>query len=143
MFNAESQYYEGNTMGAMRRSRVENQWWSEQEPGDGMTPALSLNKLFQYNTNTDYYLENASFLNVRTINVGYNLPKAAEKLRMSNLRLYASINNVLVIKSKLNAAYNPEGTTQGEIGGINSTPGVNLGSEPLNRTYVIGVNFGF
>ncbi len=143
MFNAESQYYEGNTMGAMRRSRVENQWWSENEPGDGMTPALSLNKLFQYNTNTDYYLENASFLNVRTINLGYNLPKAAEKLKMSNLRLYASINNVLVVKSKLNAAYNPEGTTQGEVGGINSTPGVNLGSEPLNRTYVIGVNFGF
>ncbi len=143
MFNAESQYYEGNTMGAMRRSRVENQWWSEQEPGDGMTPALSLNKLFQYNTNTDYYLENASFLNVRTVNVGYNLPKVAERLKMGNLRVYASINNVLVIKSKLNAAYNPEGTTQEEIGGINSTPGVNLGSEPLNRTYVIGLNFGF
>ncbi len=143
MFNAESQYYEGNTLGAMRRSRVENQWWSVDEPGDGKTPALSLNQLFQFNTNTDYYLESASFLNVRTLNVGYNLPKIASRLKMSNLKFYASINNLLLVKSRLNAAYNPEGNTQGEVGGINSTPGVNLGSEPLNRTYVIGVNFGF
>lgn len=143
MFNAESQYYEGNTLGAMRRSRVENQWWSVDEPGDGKTPALALSQLFQFNTNTDYYLESASYLNVRSVNIGYNLPQVAQKLKMSNLKFYASINNLLLVKSKLNAAYNPEGTTQGEISGISSTPGINLGSEPLNRTYVIGVNFGF
>lgn len=144
MFNVESQSYEGNTLGAMRRSRVENQWWSEQEPGDGKTPALSLNQLFQFNSNTDYYLENASFFTVRTVNLGYNLPNVAKKLKMGNLRLYASINNLLLVKSKLNAAYNPEGTTNGEVSGISSTPGTNQnGSEPLNRTYVIGVNFGF
>ena len=63
---------------------------------------------------------------------------------MGNLRLYASVNNLLLVKSKLNAAYNPEGTTNGEVSGISSTPGTNQnGSEPLNRTYVIGVNFGF
>lgn len=143
MFNVESQSYEGNTLGAMRRSRVENQWWSETDPGDGKTPALALRELFQYNAITDYYLENASFLNVRTLNVGYKLPKVAARLKMSNLKFYASINNLLVVKSKLNASYNPEGSTLGEVGGMNSTPGINLGSEPLNRTYVIGVNFGF
>jgi len=143
MFNVESQYYEGNTLGAMRRSRVENQWWSEAEPGDGMTPALSLNKLFQYNTNTDYYLENASFVSLRSINLGYNFPQLATKLKMSNLKLYGSINNLILVKAKGNASYNPEGTTQGEVSGINSTPGMNLGSEPLNRTFVLGLNLGF
>jgi hypothetical protein len=62
---------------------------------------------------------------------------------MSNLRLYTSINNLLVIKDKDNHAYNPEGTTQGEVDGIASTPGVNLGSEPINRTIVLGINVGF
>ncbi|GAA4440668.1 TonB-dependent receptor [Ravibacter arvi] len=143
MFNVESQSYEGNTLGAMRRSRVENQWWSEAEPGDGKTPALALSQLFQYNTNTDYYLENASFLSVRTVNIGYTMPKVAQKLKMSNFKIYASLNNLLLIKSKLNASYNPEGTTLGEVSGINSTPGVNMGSEPINRTYVLGINFGF
>lgn len=143
MFNVENQYYEGNTLGAMRRSRVENQWWSESEPGDGMTPALSLNKLFQFNTNNDYYLQNASFVSLRSINLGYNFPQLATKLKMSNLKVYGSINNLILVKAKGNSSYNPEGTTQGEVSGINSTPGMNLGSEPLNRTFVIGLNLGF
>ncbi|WP_205941090.1 SusC/RagA family TonB-linked outer membrane protein [Albibacterium indicum] len=144
MFNAENQYYEGNTLGAMRRSLVENQWWSEDEPGDGKTPAAALSQLFGYNTNTDYYIENASFLNVRNINLGYTFPNIKEgKTGIQSLRLYASVNNLFYITSSENHSYNPEGATQGEVDGINSTPGVNLGSEPINRTFVFGVNLGF
>ena len=143
MFNAENQYYEGNTLGAMRRSLVENQWWSEEEPGDGTNPAAALSQLFGYNTNNDFYLEDASYLNVRSINLGYTFPDFSEGKGIKSLRLYASVNNALVIKNKGNHAYNPEGTTRGEVSGISSTPGVNLGSEPLNRTFVLGLNIGF
>jgi TonB-linked SusC/RagA family outer membrane protein len=144
ILNFENQYYEGNTLGAMRRSLVENQWWSEEEPGDGKTPAAALSQLFGYNTNNDFYLEDASFLNVRNVNLGYTLPEGiAQKIGMNSLRIYSSVSNLLVIKHKDNHAYNPEGTTRGEVSGINSTPGVNLGSEPLNRTIVFGVNVGF
>jgi hypothetical protein len=62
---------------------------------------------------------------------------------MSNLKVYGSINNLILVKAKGNSSYNPEGTTNGEVSGINSTPGMNLGSEPLNRTFVIGLNLGF
>src|SRR5690606_27244672 len=144
MFNAENQYYEGNTLGAMRRSLVENQWWSEDEPGDGKTPAAALSQLFDYNTNTDFYIENASFLNVRNLNLGYTFADIAKKnWGVKSLRVYTSINNLLVIKSKDNHSYNPEGTTQGEVSGIGSIPGINLGSEPLNRTFVFGFSLGF
>lgn len=143
MFNAENQYYEGNTLGAMRRSLVEDQWWSEEEPGNGTNPAAALSQLFGYNTNNDFYLEDASYLNVRSINFGYTFPNFSEGKGIKSLRLYASVNNALVIKNKENHAYNPEGTTRGEVSGISSTPGVNLGSEPLNRTFVLGLNIGF
>lgn len=144
IFNAENQYYEGNTLGAMRRSLVENQWWSATEPGDGMTPAAALSQLFSYNTNTSYYIEDASYMAVRNLNLGFTLPSdLVQKVGMTNLRVYTSVNNLLVLKDKGNHAYNPEGTTQGEIGGINSTPGVNMGSEPINRTIVFGLNVGF
>src|SRR5690606_10035769 len=79
MFNAENQYYEGNTLGAMRRSLVENQWWSEADPGDGKTPAAALSQLFDINTNTDFYIENASFLNFRNVNLGYTFADIAQK----------------------------------------------------------------
>lgn len=143
ILNFENQYYQGNTQGAMRRSLAENQWWSEAEPGDGKTPAAALSQLFGHNTFTDYYIEDASFLSIRSLNLGYTLPEFAQKLGVSNLRIYTSMNNLLLIKNKNNHSYNPEGTTRGEISGINSTPGVNLGSEPINRTIVFGINFGF
>lgn len=144
IFNAENQYYEGNTLGAMRRSLVDRQWWSAEEPGDGKTPAAALSQLFGYNTNTSFYIEDASYLAVRNMILGYTLPSdLVSKVGMTNLRLYTSVNNLLVARDKGNHAYNPEGTTRGEISGINSTPGVNLGSEPINRTIVFGVNVGF
>lgn len=144
MFNAENQFYEGNTLGAMRRSLVENQWWSETEPGDGKTPAAALSQLFGYNTNTDFYIEDASFLNVRNVNFGYTVANIAKKnWGIKSMRVYSSINNLLVIKNKNNHSYNPEGSTEGEVSGINSNPGMNLGSEPINRTIVFGFNIGF
>ncbi|MEX2512064.1 MAG: TonB-dependent receptor [Cyclobacteriaceae bacterium] len=143
IFNAENQYYEGNTLGAMRRSLAERQWWSEAEPGDGSTPAAALSQLFGYNTNNDFYLEDASFLNIRSLNLGYTFPSFMEGKGIQSLRIYSSVNNLLVITHKDNHSYNPEGSTRGEISGINSTPGVNLGSEPLNRTFVLGINLGF
>lgn len=143
IFNGENQYYEGNTLGAMRRSLAERQWWSEAEPGDGKTPAATLTYLFSFNTNTDFYIEDASFFNFRNLNVGYNLSDVVKTKGIDKLRVYTSISNLLIIKSKNNHAYNPEGTTLGSVSGINSTPGVNLGSEPLSRIIVLGINIGF
>ncbi len=144
IYNFENQYYEGNTLGAMRRSLVENQWWSPEDPGDGKTPAAALSQLVQYNANTDYYIENASYLSFRNINLGYTIPShIAPKLGMKNLRVYVSINNLLLIRDKENHAYNPEGTTGGEISGINSIPGYNAGSEPISRVFALGLNIDF
>ncbi|MEO5997320.1 MAG: TonB-dependent receptor [Chitinophagaceae bacterium] len=143
IFNAENQTYQGNTMGAMRRSLVENQWWSASEPGDGKTPAAALSQLFAYNTNTDYYLENASYLNFRNLNLGYNVSSLIQSKGIRSLRVYISASNLFIFKDKNNHAYNPEGATEGGVTGINSTPGYNLGSEPINRTIVAGINVGF
>lgn len=142
IYNVENQYYEGNTLGAMRRSLVENQWWSEAEPGDGATPAAALTQL-TYNTATDFYIEDGSFMALRNLNLGYTFAGSLiKKAGMSNLRLYTSVNNLVVVKSGDNHAYNPEGM-MGEVSGINSQPGLNTGSEPINRTIVFGLNVGF
>lgn len=39
--------------------------------------------------------------------------------------------------------YNPEGYTRGEISGLNSMPGYNAGSEPMNRIFTLGLNVNF
>ena len=142
IYNVENQYYEGNTLGAMRRSLVENQWWSEAEPGDGKTPAAALSQL-TFNTATDFYVEDGSYMALRNLNLGYTLPTSMiKKFGVNNLRLYTSLNNLLIIKNKDNHAYNPEGM-MAEVSGIGSTPGLNTGSEAINRTIVFGINVGF
>ena len=140
MYNLENLYYQGPTVSAFLRPVVENQWWSEAEPGDGMTPATSLARL-EYVGNSDYYLEDASFLSVRSVNFGYTVPASfLEKFRMSGLRVYLSMSNALLLTAKGFNGYNPEGFTSAGINGINSQPGLNNGTEPINRTIALGLN---
>ncbi|KAA9350046.1 TonB-dependent receptor [Larkinella humicola] len=143
IYNFENQFYQGNTLGAMRRSLVENQWWSEQEPGDGKTPASALSQL-NFQGASDVYIEDGSFLAVRNINLGYTLPGVlVQKLRLGSCRVYASANNLVFVTSKSFHGYNPEGYTSGEIAGVGSRPGYNSGSEPVNRVVTFGLNLSF
>jgi TonB-linked SusC/RagA family outer membrane protein len=143
MYNFENEYYQGALAGAMRRSLVETQWWSKAEPGDGRMPGAALSKL-TWQANSDIYIEDASFLAVRNLNLGYTLPiKLAEKLRMQRCRIYTSVSNLLMLTKEGFHGYNPEGYTMGEINGLSSRPGYNGGSEPINRIYTLGLNVNF
>ncbi len=143
MYNLENLFYQGATVSAMRRSLIEDQWWSAEEPGNGKAPATALSQL-AFLSNTDYYIEDASFLAVRSINLGYTVPATiAQKLRMNSCRIYTSITNPFMFTKKGFHGYNPEGFTNGEISGINSTPGFNNGAEPINRIYALGLNINF
>ncbi|MGK6352065.1 SusC/RagA family TonB-linked outer membrane protein [Parapedobacter sp. DT-150] len=143
LYNLENLYYQGATVSAIRRSLVENQWWSENEPGNGKEPATALSQL-AWVSNSDYYLEDASFVAIRNLNLGYRIPQSfLEKIKINNLRVFASISNLLMITKKGFHGYNPEGFTGGEVDGINSMPGFNNGSEPINRVYTFGVNANF
>lgn len=144
MYDFENQYYQGNVLGAMRRSLVENQWWSPEEPGDGKTPAAALSQLVQYNANTDYYVEDASYMTLRNLNLGYTFDQTvSRRIGMERLRVYFSVNNLIMVRNKESYAYNPEGFTGGEVDGINSIPGFNSGSEPVTRVFAFGLNVGF
>ncbi len=143
MYNLENLYYQGPTVSAFLKPVVENQWWSEEEPGDGNHPATSLAAL-EFVGNSDYYLENASFLAIRNINLGYQVPTSlTERIRVDQLRLYVSVSNALMWTAKGFNGYNPEGFTTSGISGINSQPGLNNGSEPIPRIYAIGLNINF
>ena len=143
MYELENLYYEGPTVCAMRRSLVDHQWWSSSDPGDGMSPSTSLGEL-AYVSNSDYYIENASYLMVRNINLGYTFPQHwTRRFKVNDLRVFISASNLLMVTDKAFHGYNPEGFTSGGIDGINSMPGYNVGAFPLSRTIAIGLNLQF
>jgi outer membrane receptor protein involved in Fe transport len=143
VYNYEDQYYSGTSLCALRRSLSENEWWSEAQPGDGKTPARAL-RMTAYHASTSHFIQSASFFFVRNVNFGYTLPVGASgKIGVSNLRLYTSVNNPVMIKDKGNHTYNPEGFTGGEISGTGSNPGNNQGSEPVNVVVTFGINASF
>lgn len=136
VYNYENQYYQGALVGAMRRDLVKNQWWSESEPGDGRTPAAALSTL-AFQSRSDLYIENGSFLAVRNVNLGYNFPESIyRRMRMQQLRVYCSVANLLVVTDKGYHGYNPEGYN-GPYAGYND------GTEPINRVVSFGLNVQF
>lgn len=100
--------------------------WSPTNPNSNI-PALST-----YNNNNEtrvssYYVENGSFLKMRNIQIGYNVPKAiANKLYMERLRFYLSAQNLLTIKSSSFTGVDPENANFGYPIPMNITFGLNV-----------------
>ena len=83
----------------------------------------------------------ASYVRVRNIRLGYNIPKELlSKLRISSVNVYASADNVFVIKSKDLFAADPEGAT---IGGTSNSYGGTGIASAMPRRFLIGLTAGF
>ena len=76
---------------------VANRWLSVEYPGDGKTPFRDNG--IQHSL-TDYQIEDAGFIALRDVTLGYDLPrKAARKVGLSKLRVYVSAQNLLYLWS--------------------------------------------
>ena len=57
-----------------------------------------------------YWVEDASFVRIKNIRLGYNFPSSVtQKLKVSNLKFYVNLENVYVFSDYSN--YDPEGST--------------------------------
>lgn len=88
---------------------------------------------------SDWAVEDGSFLRLGTVTLGYSLPKAiASKIRMKNLRVYASGYNLFLWTNY--TGFDPEVSTRRRT---NLTPGVDYSAYPKSKSYVFGLQVGF
>ena len=74
-----------------------------------------------------YFAENGSYAKLRTIQLGYNFPKAiCDKIHMERLRMYLSAQNLFTIKSKNFTGVDPENANFGYPIPLNVTFGLNV-----------------
>ncbi|WP_138994704.1 TonB-dependent receptor [Larkinella sp. C7] len=116
-----------------------------QKPGDVTAyPGVfydnrSANNLLPHNG----WLEDGSYLRLKTLTLGYNLPRSVtSKLQIASARLYFSSNNLLTFTRY--SGYDPEVShfTGSGLGG-NVAMGYDYGTFPQPKTYTLGLNISF
>ena len=100
--------------------------WSPTNMGSNI-PAVSTMDNNNEKRVSSYFVENGSYAKLRTIQLGYNVPKSVvDKMHLSRLRLYLSAQNLLTIKSKNFTGVDPENANFGYPIPLNVTFGLNL-----------------
>ncbi len=88
---------------------------------------------------TDWAIEDASFLRLNTLTLGYTIPKTiTNKVHISNCRLYATCSNVFVLTNY--SGFDPEVSTRRNTP---LTPGVDYSPYPKSRQFIFGLNLNF
>jgi len=89
----------------------------------------------------DNWIEDASFLRLSTLTVGYTLPKSiTQKVSIQNLRIYATGGNLFCLTHY--SGLDPEVDSVTSSGNF-PTPGVDFSSYPRARTFTLGLSVTF
>jgi hypothetical protein len=86
---------------------------------------------------SNYFLEDASFIRLRNIQIGYSVPQSLiSKAHLNRLRIYVGAFNLLTITGY--SGFDPDLSNNGIF-----SRGVDRGYYPLSKSFVAGVNIGF
>ncbi len=122
----ETDIWAGLNIGFLNKGKRLLDAWSPANPGSNI-PALSLSDNNNEKRVSTYWVENGSYLKLRTIQLGYNVPSSfAAKLFMERLRCYVSAQNLLTIKSSSFTGVDPENPNFGYPIPLNVTFGLNV-----------------
>ena len=128
----------------------ENRWtnvdWTTGEFITDLAKLASVNKgktgWAPYNTRRicqSYALEDASFLRLATVTLGYTLPEdLTQKFKLTKVRVYFTANNVFCLTPY--SGYDPEVDTRTATP---LTPNVDYSAYPKSHSWVAGVNITF
>ncbi len=115
-----------------------NRWQSADNPGDGNTNRAN-RKATGYNGRTStWHIEDGSYLRLQNLAIGYTLPqRLTGRAGIEKIRVYLSGQNLLTWTKY--TGYNPEVSLKTSA----LTPGIDYGTYPLARTYMVGLNLTF
>ncbi|MBC9931356.1 SusC/RagA family TonB-linked outer membrane protein [Chitinophaga qingshengii] len=98
------------------------------------------NFVLQNGNASSRFLEDASFIRAQNIGLGYSVPKrVVENMHLSNLRIFAQVQNAFVITKY--TGMDPELNAYTGLR-ANTEPGIDYNTNPMPRTYTIGINVG-
>jgi hypothetical protein len=99
----------------------------------------------EYGIASSQFIEDASFLRLQTLTLGYTLPKTiTSRVGINRLRLYATAGNLFCLKgySGLDPDVNVSPSADSSYSGF-PTPNYDFRSYPKARTFTFGLNVTF
>lgn len=118
---------------------IRGRWLSAEHPGDGKTPYYNFGISHWL---TDYEIEDAGYLALRDVTVGYNVPKKfVRRIGISSFRVYFTGQNLYYHMASGYRGVNPEARSGSRAPMVKNSS--QAGAFPIMRTYNIGLNFNF
>lgn len=117
-----------------------NRWISPQQPGNGEVPRADRNSALHGNNNrpSSFQVEDGSYIRIKNVTLGYNLPTTWLRGVAKKIRVYAQGTNLFIFTDY--SGFNPEVNLQA---GSSLTPGQDYGAYPLSRTITAGIDIAF
>jgi len=115
-------------------------YWKQ--PGDNKLPRLNGNS----NQVSDRFLQDASYLRLRNLSLGYTLPtKWVETIKLSKVRVFAQGQNLITWTKYMGPVGVSVGSGENQLGaGQDFVPGLfSLYSYPELRTFLFGIEVKF
>jgi TonB-linked SusC/RagA family outer membrane protein len=118
-----------------------NRWRSPQQPGDGIHSGVITNTPSLGHRFSTLWVEDASFLRIGNVTLGYNIPEKWMKAShfISNARVYFTVQNLATFTKY--SGGNPQGQSESQTNVLN--PGFDMTSYPLSRITSFGINLSF
>jgi len=124
--------YERQAMNTNRGTYMLNRWTPE--TGGNTIPRASGGSSINNNNFSDYFVEDASYLRIQNIQLGYTAnDKIKSFLRLDSLRMYVSANNLFTFTNY--NGFDPSASQGSPIGA-----GIDKGFYPVSRTFMFGLN---
>jgi TonB-dependent starch-binding outer membrane protein SusC len=131
LFNQFEQLLEKPTLALNAAGVLVNRWTADNT--SGTMPRATNSPVPQV---IDRYVEDASYVRLKNLTLGYNLPKDfLSKIHVKQFRVYVGAQNLFTITHY--TGYDPEANY---FDGDNTKQGIDFGVYPPVRTYLLGVN---
>lgn len=115
--------------------------WTPSNTGASLPRIVNGDPNGNYSRLTNLYLENGTFFKVRTIQLGYNLPKRMlSKIGASRLRVYVMAENMFTFTGY--SGFDPEIGVSPDSGG-GAQFGIDRGAYVQPKSIIFGLNLGF
>jgi TonB-linked SusC/RagA family outer membrane protein len=143
IYNYQRYYYETGRWGSVFSKDMLTDAWTPENP-NARLPQLNVDNANAADVASSYYIEDGSYLRMKTIQIGYTVPVSLlNKIGGSTARIYIQAQNLFTITGYSGIDPVLSNVNIGDGDANDQYMGTDLGNYPSSRIFSVGVTLGF